>query len=616
MLPHLGCDRRDSLLSSISTAASTEDLERQDSMTKAVSEVGSSSTQFPSGGDDNPCSTSNPIEFRLSYKRNVRAAARIAWAYITALVLLATFTIVGVDFILVSGSSYMTYYLLFLLVAPLGYVAKHIGLQLTSLDRDHCFTVLNICIQNKYQRHLMEGLRWQLAHTQGLENYAEVTVEGVENPHGGTSLEVELRPTREMVYVELQRGSRSEHICVEMAGGEAQSGGMPNRASIQARSSGRLQFLSSAFRGAHASAQIEAAQDDLRVFLHAWLQRVYADYMRTNTGVIEVYELTKDGPADAKYYWQRCRKERSVSVGGKGTFTYCPGDWAITLKNRAEYAVRHRGKNRVSLFVSGRKGCGKTLFVEWLAGELCLPLYSVDLCSPHVTNEVLREMITPGKLAHNLPVIFHIDEFQSIIQEWSEPNAGATLERKKKSLVTIQGMQTMLEGTSTPNNAIFVFTSSSPLPDLKQLGHIGLNEQHEWRGLLRRLPVQVAIPTMGPEQRKEYCRKFLLAYLNKPWDSDSPRELHRWLAFEKEWAQIEEGVPFDMMAKYAQERTQVSYIVGMMNSFSEGCKVKEECREAFLDGFFSPDNVIDWINEYAGSAVVASGKTIFSCGGA
>ena len=27
---------------------------------------------------------------------------------------------------------------------------------------------------------------------------------------------------------------------------------------------------------------------------HAWLQHVYADYMQTSTGVIEVYELTKN----------------------------------------------------------------------------------------------------------------------------------------------------------------------------------------------------------------------------------------------------------------------------------------------------------------------------------
>ena len=43
---------------------------------------------------------------------------------------------------------------------------------------------------------------------------------------------------------------------------------------------------------------------------------------------------------------------------------YARGDWAIALKNRAGYAIRHRGKTRVSLFVSGAKGSGKTLFVK------------------------------------------------------------------------------------------------------------------------------------------------------------------------------------------------------------------------------------------------------------
>ena len=44
-------------------------------------------------------------------------------------------------------------------------------------------------------------------------------------------------------------------------------------------------------------------------------------------------------------------------------------------------------------------------------------------------------------------------------------------------------------------------------------------------------------------------------------------------------------VAVDMLAKYAQERTQAAYIVGMMTSLPEGCKVKEECRDKYLEMF-------------------------------
>ena len=39
---------------------------------------------------------------------------------------------------------------------------------------------------------------------------------------------------------------------------------------------------------------------------HAWLQHVYADYMQTSTGVIEVYELTKN-KANGPLLWARVR---------------------------------------------------------------------------------------------------------------------------------------------------------------------------------------------------------------------------------------------------------------------------------------------------------------------
>jgi len=281
------------------------------------------------------------------------------------------------------------------------------------------------------------------------------------------------------------------------------------------------------------------------------------------------------------------------------------------LKNRAEYAIRHRGKSRVTLFVSGAKGSGKTLFVEWLAGELGLPLYNIDLGSPTVTNEILREVVTPNKLVHNLPVIFHFDEFQTMIEEWSTSQALAsgrgaqhavTAPRPPpRSLVTIQGLQCMLEGTSTPNNAIFVFTSSRPLPTMSEICAAG-GEGHEWRGLLRRIPVQVHIPPMGSSDRLEYCRQFLAAYLPRPWDPSAPRETRRWAAFEAAWSDSPIGVPFDMLAKYAQERTHEAYICGMMTSLPEGCKVQEECRERYLDAFFDVAQVQKCMCDYAGNA--------------
>ena len=95
-----------------------------------------------------------------------------------------------------------------------------------------------------------------------------------------------------------------------------------------------------------------------------------------------------------------------------------------------------------------RKGSGKTWFVQWLASELGFPIYYIDLRASFLDDSVLRDALTPRKLRHNLPVFFHFDEFQSMIEIWADNSKSSQPPR-----LTIQGFQSVLEGISTPNNA-------------------------------------------------------------------------------------------------------------------------------------------------------------------
>ena len=76
------------------------------------------------------------------------------------------------------------------------------------------------------------------------------------------------------------------------------------------------------------------------------------------------------------------------------------------MRKHAEFGIKHAGRTRTSMFLHGEKGCGKTLFVEWLASELDLPIYCIDLRADFINDSVLRDSITPNKLRHNLPVLF------------------------------------------------------------------------------------------------------------------------------------------------------------------------------------------------------------------
>ena len=122
-------------------------------------------------GESSSGTNSSAPEFSISFDRNMRAASRLAWCHLMAIALIVVSCICGAEVALQNtslGSSYMTYMLMFALVAPICYCLKYNFQQILRLDRENCLTVLSICIQNQYQQHLMEGLRWKLSHTQGL----------------------------------------------------------------------------------------------------------------------------------------------------------------------------------------------------------------------------------------------------------------------------------------------------------------------------------------------------------------------------------------------------------------------------------------------------------------
>merc|ERR1712066_754592 len=128
---------------------------------------------------------------------------------------------------------------------------------------------------------------------------------------------------------------------------------------------------------------------------------------------------------------------------------YTEAEWSQSLLEIAQFELDHGGKMRAPLFVSGQKGAGKTIFVEWLAGRLGVPVYYMSLRSSLLDDASLTQLLMPSNLNHNLPVLFHIDEFQALLSDWSKENTNPS--RKQ---VTIEGLQSMLEGMETSLNVL------------------------------------------------------------------------------------------------------------------------------------------------------------------
>ena len=112
----------------------------------------------------------------------------------------------------------------------------------------------------------------------------------------------------------------------------------------------------------------------------------------------------------------------------------------------------------------------------------------------------------PSTLNHNLPVLFHVEEFQALFTSWCEEDASP-----KQKQVTIEGVQNMLGGMGTSLNVLFVFTSSERLPVLTK---VPVQLQGEWQGLLRRFPeyCRVHIPPLSWAEARTYLLSFLATY--------------------------------------------------------------------------------------------------------
>ena len=266
--------------------------------------------------------------------------------------------------------------------------------------------------------------------------------------------------------------------------------------------------------------------------------------------------------------------------------------------------MKHHGRLRTTLFLHGQKGAGKTLFVEWLASELALPIYYIDLRSPCLDDSALRDAITPRKLRRNLPVIFHIDEFQSMIEAWLDrhPSIGAAtapLAPHSPTRVTIQGLQCLLEGIGTRNNALFVFTSSRDLPRLQDLTSDEMRD--EWEGLLRRLPADnPPIPPISEKAALQFFSCFLATYLPAGVDTSIPGPLAKQLV--EAWPFDAQAVPYDMLAKYCEQQLRDAFIEGhVVSDGGDGhMSVPRASVAAFLDVIFDSAALMAWPATYAG----------------
>lgn len=514
-------------------------------------------------------------------------------------------------------------YLLMSIFAPLGFAFKGLWRKLWLKLKDGCTAVIHIHSEGQ-NTYLFESMSSMLRSVMR-SGEAELVVEREEHTAGTWSWHATLVPFRSVCFLRVTKGSESK--MVELVSHQAESQSIacgpktkvvrPRNIELRVVSNSTLEMLALPCWPSHSVKLLAKQKADMK-FLQSWVDDVYREYMRAQRGIVEVLELQQDN-ADWPPEWQSVRKENAVrgeaesttmtkrrsavhsAPDVRSTSFYFVQDWAERMMKHADFAMKHSGRMRTTLFLHGQKGSGKTLFVEWLASELGLPIYYIDLRASFLNDSVLRDALTPRKLRHNLPVIFHFDEFQSIIEAWGDSTKSAPNEHVRQSpptRVTIQGLQSVLEGISTPNNALFVFTGSQDLPKLDTLppGPI----RHEWEGMLRRFPVREMIPPIGRDAAIAFVSHFFSQYL--PEGAIKQLQVNQ---LEAGWDLGTEGIPFDMASKYCQHRLRDSFIEGLLVPDRNGMRVPPEHIDLFVERAFDTSGLRSWRDSYAGGKLKA-----------
>lgn len=268
--------------------------------------------------------------------------------------------------------------------------------------------------------------------------------------------------------------------------------------------------------------------------LHTWLQEVLVTYKAQKKHRIELFILCKQW-ADSNVTWSKCLERNCCSTTRRGLDFYAAQKWALDLKTFAKVSCSQGGKSTACIFLHGSKGSGKTIFVEWLAGELRCPIYYIDLSSKDLDDSQLRLLTSRNSLNHSPPVIFYFDETQKLFRDWVE---------KASTSVTIRGLQTVLEGTTTMSNCIFLLSSSNPLP--RDTGDVA----DEFAGLYRRFHRIQQIPKVRVQDAQDYFIGFLSGY----FAPENVVSTSLWNDFLSAWNinSPDSRVCFDMFYKYAE----------------------------------------------------------------
>ena len=562
--------------------------------------------QMAAGANRDPDSRSG---FTIEKVQQFLRLVHVAWASVMGMIILVGIVAFVILMMIHERSTWVVWFLLSMF-ASLCWCFQQLWSQFWHAIHVGCNVQLHVQSSGK-NKYLVQALSELVRSKHSLHNEALVDIHTAEDVDTGcTKYQLILCPVNGQYRVRVTRAgderSRNEItraiVDITSTQREAVVCG-PRHEVVQpldfhlcSTSSSMYNFLMIIFRcNSYEEAQrLSQQQDCLMTFLLDWLQDVYINFTRTHKGHVTVMALVNESK-DWGPQWEKIRESPAVNQSSG----YHAADWAQELLLHGEFAIK---RSRTAFFLHGKKGSGKTLFVEYLASELNVPIYYIDLTASYLEDSVLQDAITQRMLKHDLPVIFHIDEFQAIMHSWTDGLEKGSADVPSSKKVTIHGLQNVMEGIATPSKSLFIFTSSVKLPDLQELQNMNIHHRQEWEGLLRRMPVQKSMPLVNPDDAKIFFDRFLSQYVGSNIANASIPGLVEPLI--QCWKLKEQPAPFDMLAKYAEQQLRCAYAKELIVSGSVGSDMRVPLtkKDSFLEFFFDHDAYAHWLQTYAGGS--------------
>ena len=313
--------------------------------------------------------------------------------------------------------------------------------------------------------------------------------------------------------------------------------------------------------------------------LTIWLQECYRNWVKPTQGIVKIYGL-QESSTDWVPEWKFERVKPCKSVSGNGQSFFLPRD---SLQKVLVDARLWAGVALRVYMISGPPGVGKSEFVVWLASQLDLQIYRLNLSSRSLTDDRLAQLLSLSSISDDA-VLVQVDEFQETVERWT---------RNEITGVTPGGFCECLQGSAAMSKGVVVLSGTGELsrPAYRQ----------QFSAVFRRIHCTAELGWMSNDDMRSYLRHFLAGFVVGASEADWQMCQDKILENDSPWNGPRQ-ISIDMLKQFLMHQiTEAS--CKEMGSYTSAttptCVIHGERRAEFFQSFCNLDSARTFLDTYS-----------------